>query len=141
MNRALLIGAAALIAFSGVTLPQSLPDRVIVPGQRVGPIAAGTVRADLTRLFPGAAIEDDEIELDEGLVQPATLVNKNNPSGSLPSCGTAKEQRRIRNRFSFAGDGAGDLATGTRRMASATARASMNWKNETEGRSRFRASA
>jgi hypothetical protein len=83
LNRALLIGAAAIIAFSGVTLPQSLPDRVIVPGQRVGPIAAGTVRADLTRLFPGAAIEDDEIELDEGLVQPATLVDKSNPSDSL----------------------------------------------------------
>jgi hypothetical protein len=58
-------------------------DWVIVPGERVGPITAKTVRADLPGLFGVAPIEDDAIELDEGLVQPATLISKDAPSESL----------------------------------------------------------
>jgi hypothetical protein len=42
-----------------------------------------TVRADLARLFPKDAVEDDEIELDEGMLQPATLVYKKDPSQAL----------------------------------------------------------
>jgi hypothetical protein len=58
-------------------------DRAIVPGVRVGPITAKTVRADLPKLFPPDAIEDDEIELDEGMLQAATLIYKKDPSLTL----------------------------------------------------------
>jgi hypothetical protein len=58
-------------------------DWTIVPGERVGPITAKTVRADLPRLFGSIPIEDDAIELDEGIVLPATLLSKNTPSESL----------------------------------------------------------
>lgn len=58
-------------------------DWLIVPGERVGPISAQTVRADVSRSFAPNAIEDDAIELDEGIVQPATLISKGVASESL----------------------------------------------------------
>ena len=58
-------------------------DWVIVPGVRVGPITAASVPEDLRRLFPKDAVEDEEIELDEGMLQPATLVFKKTPSEAL----------------------------------------------------------
>jgi hypothetical protein len=58
-------------------------DWTIVPGEGVGPITAKTVRADLQRLFGSIPIEDDAIELDEGIVLPATLLSKDVPSESL----------------------------------------------------------
>jgi len=58
-------------------------DFTVVPGERVGPITAKTVRADLPRLFGSIPIEDDAIELDEGIVLPATLLSKDVPSESL----------------------------------------------------------
>lgn len=58
-------------------------DWLIVPGVRVGPVTAGTVRGDLPRLFPGAAVADQELELDEGMVFPATMVARGTPSESL----------------------------------------------------------
>lgn len=58
-------------------------DHLIVPGARVGPITANTLRADLPRLFPPEAIEDDQIELDEGMLQAATLIYRKDPSRTL----------------------------------------------------------
>ena len=58
-------------------------DWTIVPGERVGPITAATVRADLDRDFPKGAVEDDQIELDEGMLEPATLVFRKDPSQAL----------------------------------------------------------
>jgi len=58
-------------------------DWTLVPGVRVGPITAATVRDDLARLFPSGAVEDDEIELDEGMLQPATFVYRKDPSQTL----------------------------------------------------------
>lgn len=55
----------------------------IVPGKRVGPITAKTSRDDLARLFPGSKIADDEMELDEGMLTPATFVYKGEPSRQL----------------------------------------------------------
>ena len=49
-------------------------DWTIVPGRGAGPITSSTMRDDLPRLFPNAAIKDDQIELDEGTLEPATLV-------------------------------------------------------------------
>ena len=41
------------------------------------------MRSDLDRFFPKEAIEDDELELDEGMLQPATFVNRKTPSEAL----------------------------------------------------------
>jgi hypothetical protein len=71
--------------------PPPVNDWMIVPGLRVGPIAAGTVRADLPSLFPKDAVEDDEIELDEGMLQSATLIYKNDSSQSLAISWEGKE--------------------------------------------------
>ena len=58
-------------------------DWTIVPGERVGPITASTSRADLARFFPKDAIANDQIELDEGMLQPVTLVYRKIPSQTL----------------------------------------------------------
>ncbi|HEY2018125.1 MAG TPA: hypothetical protein VGH38_31685 [Bryobacteraceae bacterium] len=63
--------------------PQQGNDFALVPGVRVGPITATSVRADLDRFFPKGAVEDDEIELDEGMLQPATFVYRKDPSQTL----------------------------------------------------------
>jgi hypothetical protein len=74
-----------LLVMAQVALLAAPPDAdwTIVPGERVGPITAKTVRADLPRLFGSIPIEDDAIELDEGIVLPATLLSKTTPSESL----------------------------------------------------------
>lgn len=58
-------------------------DFLVIPGVRVGPITAGTTNADLKRLFPVATIKDDELELDEGMVFPATFIAQAVPGESL----------------------------------------------------------
>ena len=63
-----------LFALSIPALAQTGNDWRIVPGERVGPITAATTRADLSRLFQGAPAKDDEIELAEGILEPATQV-------------------------------------------------------------------
>src|SRR5581483_2678989 len=63
-----------LFALSIPAFAQINSDRRIVPGERVGPVTAATTRADLPRLFPGAQAKDDEIELAEGVLEPATQI-------------------------------------------------------------------
>ncbi len=58
-------------------------DSLLVPGVRVGPVTAATTRADLERLFPNQPVQDDEIELEEGILQPATYINRGQPSRAL----------------------------------------------------------
>ncbi|HTS27971.1 MAG TPA: hypothetical protein VMH81_18980 [Bryobacteraceae bacterium] len=79
--RPVLLAFLCPAALAAQTAPAQ--DWTIVAGLRVGPIAATAVRADLPRLFPTGAVEDDEIELDEGMLQAATLVYKNDPSQAL----------------------------------------------------------
>ena len=79
----ILIAAALLCVPMAAQAPPPANDWTIVPGLRVGPITASTVREDLSRFFPKEAVEDDEIELDEGMLQAATLIYKNDPSRSL----------------------------------------------------------
>jgi len=55
----------------------------IVPGERVGPITSAATRQSLPGLFPGAKVLDDEMELDEGVIYPATFVFKGEPSRQL----------------------------------------------------------
>jgi hypothetical protein len=63
-----------LFALSIPALAQVTNDWRIVPGERLGPVTAATARADLPRLFPGAPAKDDEIELAEGVLEPATQI-------------------------------------------------------------------
>jgi hypothetical protein len=86
----ILIAAALLCAPMPAQTPPPSNDWTLVPGVRVGPIEAGTVRADLPRYFAREAVEDDEIELDEGMLQPATLIYKSDPSQSLAISWDAK---------------------------------------------------
>jgi hypothetical protein len=78
VTRILLLVVAGACAAAAAT-----NDWTIVPGERVGPITAETVRGDLARAFGADAVEDDEIELDEGMLQPATLVHRKDPAEAL----------------------------------------------------------
>jgi hypothetical protein len=62
----------------------------IAPGKGVGPITAATTRQSLTALFPSGKVVDDEIELDEGMLSPATFVYKGEPSRQLAVIWDAK---------------------------------------------------
>ena len=72
-----------LITLAAASTAHAANDWLLIPGARVGPITAGAVPGDLRRLFPDASIKDDEIELDEGMLQPATLVYQGNPTETL----------------------------------------------------------
>jgi hypothetical protein len=63
--------------------PERANDWTIVPGERVGPITGKTVRQDLDRYFSKQDVEDGELELDEGMLQPGAFVYKSNPSQAL----------------------------------------------------------
>jgi len=67
----------------GLPLAAADADWAIVPGVRIGPITASTARADLDRVFPAGAVQDGEIELDEGVVQQGTFVYRTIPSQTL----------------------------------------------------------
>jgi hypothetical protein len=67
--------ALVLLAAPSVAMGQG-NDFVLVPGLRVGPLTGSAVKADVPRLFPGATVKDDELELDEGYVLQATFVNR-----------------------------------------------------------------
>ena len=53
----------------------ALPDTIVVPGERVGPVTMETTRADLAELFGEAALEDTEIPVGEGFTEPGTTIN------------------------------------------------------------------
>jgi hypothetical protein len=77
---------AILTALVPLSLAAQTPppnDWTIVPGVRVGAITIDTLPGDLRRLFPKEALEEEEIELDEGMLQPGTFVYRKNPSEAL----------------------------------------------------------
>jgi hypothetical protein len=76
----LLVGCATL----------SAQDWSIIPGKRVGAITAKTTRQDLAILFPNVKIIDDQMELDEGMLSPATFVYNGEPSRQLAIVWTGK---------------------------------------------------
>jgi hypothetical protein len=84
-----------LLLFTLIAAALSAQDFTVVPGERVGPVTATTTRSSLAKSFPSGAVEDDEIELDEGMLQPATLVNRKDPSQALAiswnAAGTPKQ--------------------------------------------------
>lgn len=83
-----ILGLTALSLATGQS--GTANDFLVVPGVRVGPITAKTVRTDLKGLFPAATIDEQELELDEGMVFPATMVDKGNQSQSLAIVWTGK---------------------------------------------------
>jgi hypothetical protein len=83
---ALFLGLTALV--TGQSVPVN--DWLVVPGVRVGPITATTVRADMKRLFPQSTVAEDELELDEGMVFPATMVARETQTESLAIVWTGK---------------------------------------------------
>lgn len=58
------------------TPPDAAPDtdRVVIPGERVGPITATTSRQDLDDLFGPEAVEDGPVYVGEGYSEPGTIV-------------------------------------------------------------------
>ncbi|HEX4230047.1 MAG TPA: hypothetical protein VHZ07_15340 [Bryobacteraceae bacterium] len=65
----------------------------IVPSERVGPITTKVTREELSGLFPNAKIVDDQMELDEGMLSPATLVYKGELSRQLAIVWTGKSEQ------------------------------------------------
>lgn len=57
------------------TLSETLPDTLVLPGERVGPIARNTTRKDLSKLFGEARLTDEEVQVGEGFTEPATRVD------------------------------------------------------------------
>lgn len=113
------------LGLAALATGQSVPtDFTVVPGVRVGPVTASTVRADIKGLFPKASVAEDELELDEGMVFPATWVARENPAESLAIIWTGKAadahpkqvflcrgRRRTACKWHATGVG-GDIATG-----------------------------
>src|SRR5271166_2376187 len=83
MKIASLTVALALLCLSQMAGQGPVNDWLIVPGVRVGPVTARTVRGDLQRLFPQSTVGEGELELDEGMVFPATMVARGTPAESL----------------------------------------------------------
>ena len=76
-------GPPPLFLLLVMCLPLFASDDWTIAPARVGPITSATTREQLDRLFPADAVRDDEIELDEGMQQKATLVYRGDPSRTL----------------------------------------------------------
>lgn len=86
-----LVCLVAGVCFAQTPASVQSNDWTIVPGVRVGPLTAAAVRADMAKLFPQASVKDDELELEEGMVFPATWVSREKQSESLAIVWTGKD--------------------------------------------------
>lgn len=57
------------------TKSDPLPDTLVIPGERVGPITRNTTRQDLAKLFGKELLSDRPIVIGEGSTVPGTLVD------------------------------------------------------------------
>ncbi|HEY9672834.1 MAG TPA: hypothetical protein V6D11_15430 [Waterburya sp.] len=57
------------------TKPATLPDTLVIPGERVGSVARHTTRQDLAKRFGAARLTDQPISIGEGFTEPGTRVN------------------------------------------------------------------
>ncbi|WP_204137722.1 hypothetical protein [Halomicronema sp. CCY15110] len=64
-------------ADAGTSVDVQLPDTVVVPGDRVGPITRDTSRDRLVELFGEAALTDTEVAVGEGFTESGTVVAAN----------------------------------------------------------------
>lgn len=67
--------AAESSATATPNAPDEDADRLVIPGERVGPVTAQTSRADLARLYGEAALSDRPVSLGEGTTELGTVVN------------------------------------------------------------------
>jgi len=74
------ITALALVCAGFAAAQQN--DWTIIPGKRLGPIAAGTSRTDLERLFGKSNVKDKPVDSGEG-PEPATVVFGKDSSAAL----------------------------------------------------------
>ena len=110
----------ALGVWSRTMSGQSAPpanDWMVVPGARVGPITAGSTRADLRKFFSSDAVRDEDIELDK-LLRPGTFVFRGTPAETLAIFWTGRNPTPIQRKCFFASDGAAVRADGKRPAAS-----------------------
>ena len=75
--------AVVLLLLPAVDFAAGTSDWVIVPGRRVGPVTAKTVRADLVRFFGEKNVQDGEIVVSDGGREPGTIVFGDQPDASL----------------------------------------------------------
>ena len=74
---------AALWIAIGLSQAQSVHDWVIVPGVRVGPVAASSTAADLAKAFGAAAVMNKDVEIGEGVTEPGTVIDEKHPGRAL----------------------------------------------------------
>jgi hypothetical protein len=82
-----------LLILAGLLLAAN--DWTIVPGVRVGPVTESTKPADVAALFPDGGVHDEQLELDEGVLQPATMVYKSNRSQMLAIVWSGEKPKQI----------------------------------------------
>ncbi|PZV09203.1 MAG: hypothetical protein DCF32_03065 [Leptolyngbya sp.] len=56
-------------------MPDENADRLVIPGERVGPVTAQTSRVDLANFYGEAALSDRPVSLGEGTTELGTVVN------------------------------------------------------------------
>ncbi|MBS1828643.1 MAG: hypothetical protein JST93_25280 [Acidobacteria bacterium] len=64
-------------------LPPEPNDWLIVPGVRVGPIRATSTKADLRAAFGASNVTERTVHIEEGVMEPATVVYPNDPTRRL----------------------------------------------------------
>ncbi|NEP01771.1 MAG: hypothetical protein F6K58_24570 [Symploca sp. SIO2E9] len=57
------------------TNSETLPDTIVIPGERVGSVTSNTSRQQLTKLFGEEHLTDEQVHMGEGFTQPGTRVN------------------------------------------------------------------
>ena len=67
--------SAAPVPTTKATKPATLPDTLIIPGERVGPVTRSTTRQDLAKRFGATRLTDQAIDIGEGFTEPGTSVN------------------------------------------------------------------
>lgn len=55
-------------------------DSTMVPGKNLGPVTAATTRADLARRYGEGALIDMDLDVGEGMTEPATRVGEDTPT-------------------------------------------------------------
>ncbi|HHP7244870.1 MAG TPA: hypothetical protein ACFE0H_09315 [Elainellaceae cyanobacterium] len=55
-------------------IAEQLPDTLVIPGERIGPVTASTSRAELAEIFGEERLTDEDVYVGEGFTEPGTHV-------------------------------------------------------------------
>ncbi|MGJ3247496.1 MAG: hypothetical protein ACFE0I_15660 [Elainellaceae cyanobacterium] len=55
-------------------IAEQLPDTLVIPGERVGPVTDSTSRAELAEIFGESRLTDEDVYVGEGFTEPGTHV-------------------------------------------------------------------